>query len=255
MPNGRSVSPSTARSRSAATARAQPPKPVDAPPWVRFLSAAPTARGQGTRQQIIDAAESLFRDFANYENITVSDIAKASRTSVGTIYRYFESKEDLLHLVLSNAFWRMFQASRGTWRDEESPAENLKRTTEAYLRAYWEERAFIRLALRLVSTSESVSELWSRMRSEVRERMKVRLEQNQAVAAIAPLTPELMIRMLVGMVDDYAASAFIDEEFGPPSPSDIPAAASVLSEIWHRAVFGLDSSTVTSARRAPRAPR
>lgn len=245
------MSPSTDRSKSRAPERAEAAKRADAPPWVRFLSAAATARGEGTRQQIIDAAESLFRDFANYENIAVSDIAKASRTSVGTIYRYFESKEDLLHLVLSNSFWRMYQASRGTWQEEESAAANLKRTTEAYLRAYWEERAFIRLALRLVSTSESVRELWWRMRGELRERMRSRLEQNQAVAAMAPLPPELMIRMLVGMVDDYAARAFIDEEFGPSSASDIPAVAQVLSEIWHRAVFGVDSATGMPERREP----
>jgi AcrR family transcriptional regulator len=223
------------------------------PPWVRVPDLAPTKRGERTRRRIIEAAEELFRDFDNYENIAVSDIARASRTSVGTIYRYFDSKEGLLHLVLSNAFWRMYQASRGTWRKGDPPEANLRRTTETYLRAYWKERAFIRLARRLVSTSESVRELWWAMRSELRQLMRMRLEQDQAIAKVLPLDPELMIRMLGGMIDDYAARAFIDEEFGAASPADIPVVAGVIAEIWYRAVFG-DGSCREAVAEGPSTP-
>lgn len=210
------------------------------PPWVRLPPSAPTVRGERTRRRIVEAAEELFRD-SSYDNIAVSDIARASSTSVGTIYRYFDSKEDLLHLVLSNAFWRMYQASRGTWQPSDPPEVNLQRTTQAYLEAYWKERAFIGLALRLVPTSDTVRDLWWLLRHELRQRMRSRLEQDQAVADVLPLDPELMIRMLMGMVDDYAARTFIDEEYGPPSEQDVVASSAVLAEIWYRAVFGSGS--------------
>lgn len=216
---------------------------------MRFPSLAPTARGERTRQRIIEAAENLFRVASNYENIGVADIARASDTSVGTIYRYFDSKEDLLHLVLSNAFWRMYTASRGIWRTEDSAEVNLERTTRAYLEAYWEERSFLRLALRLVSTSDTVRETWFSMNAELRQRMQARLEQDQAVAGMLPLDPEIMIRALLGMVDDYAASAFIDEEYGPASRQDIPRVAAVLAQIWFRALFGTEPPP--AKRRGP----
>lgn len=220
------------------------------PPWVRLPPSAPTVRGERTRRRIVEAAEELFRD-SSYDNIAVSDIARASSTSVGTIYRYFDSKEDLLHLVLSNAFWRMYQASRGTWQPSDPPEVNLQRTTQAYLEAYWKERAFIGLALRLVPTSDTVRDLWWLLRHELRQRMRSRLEQDQAVADVLPLDPELMIRMLMGMVDDYAARTFIDEEYGPPSQQDVVASSAVLAEIWYRAVFGSGSQVRRPGRSLP----
>lgn len=217
------------------------------PPWVRMPASAPTVRGERTRRRIVEAAEELFRDSA-YDNIVVSDIARASNTSVGTIYRYFDSKEDLLHLVLSNAFWRMYQASRGTWRRTDPPEMNLQRTTRAYLEAYQKERAFIGLALRLVPTSDTVRDLWWLLRYELRQRMRSRLEQDQAVADVLPLDPELMIRMLMGMIDDYAARMFIDEEYGPPTEQAVVASSAVLAEIWYRAVFGSGSRVKRAGR-------
>jgi AcrR family transcriptional regulator len=210
-------------------------------------------RGERTRRRIVEAAEELFRDSV-YDNIAVSDIARASSTSVGTIYRYFDSKEDLLHLVLSNAFWRMYQASRGTWRRSDPPEVNLRRTTQAYLTAYRKERAFIGLALRLIPTSDTVRDLWWLMRHELRQRMQSRLEQDQAVADVLPLDPELMIRMLMGMVDDYAARTFIDGEYGPPAEQDVAAASAVLAEIWYRAVFGSRSRVRPAKRSLPGGP-
>ena len=204
---------------------------------IRTPTLAPTVRGERTRQRIVQAAENLFRNASNYDNIAVSDIAREGRTSVGSIYRYFQSKEDLLHLVLSNSIWRMYTASRGAWRAEDSAEVNLERTTRAYLEAYWEERSFLRLARRLVGTSESVRDTMWEMNHEVRSRMRARLEQDQAVAGVPALDSGLMIRCLLGMVDDYAARAFIDEEYGPASKDDIPGAASMLAQIWFRAVW------------------
>jgi AcrR family transcriptional regulator len=219
---------------------------ADAPTWVHAPNIAPTVRGERTRQRIIEASEQLFRTASSYDNIGVADIARASRTSVGTIYRYFESKEDLLHLVLSNAFWRMYKASRGVWHKEDPAEVNIERTTSAYLEAFFEERTFLRLALRLISTSESVRDTWWSMRSELRERMRARLEQDLTLGTARPLDPEIAIRALLAMVDAYAAQAFIDEEFGPASKDEIASIASVLAQIWYRTVIGNDVPNGTS---------
>ncbi len=211
-----------------------------APPWMQAPQLAPTARGERTRQRVVQAAENLFRQATNYDNIGVADIARASNTSVGTIYRYFSSKEDLLHLMLSNSFWRMYTASTGTWHNEDSAAANLERTTRAYLEAYWEERSFLRLALHLVATSDTVRETWYSMNEELRQRMLLRLEQDQALSDLKPLDPKILLQALLGMVNDYAASAFIEARYGPPSRDDIPHISAVLAQIWYRALFGAD---------------
>lgn len=214
----------------------------ETPTWVHSTSLAPTARGERTRQRIVEAAERLFRTASSYDNISVADIARASGTSVGTIYRYFESKEDLLHLLLSDAFWRMYKASRGIWRGSDGAEANIERTTRAYLEAFFDERAFLRLALRLASTSDSVRDTWWSMRKELRERMRARLQQDLTLGTAQPLDPEIAIRALLGMVNGYAAQSFIDEEYGPARRADIPTVAAVLSQIWYRAVIGVDVS-------------
>ncbi len=226
----------------------------EAPPWVHAPALAPTERGERTRRRIVEAAEGLFRTASSYEKIGVADIARAAHTSVGTIYRYFESKEDLLHLVLSNAFWRMYKASRGIWRAEDSAAVNFERTTRAYLEAFFEERAFLRLALQLVSSSDSVRTTWWSMRRELRDRMRKRLEQDLALGDGPPLDPEIAIRALLGMVNAYAAQAFIDEEYGPASKDDIEEVAPVLAQIWYRAVTGGGAGGEVEGRRVD-APR
>ncbi len=222
----------------------------EAPYWVHAPALAPTARGERTRQRIIEAADELFRSASSYDNIGVADIARASGTSVGTIYRYFESKEDLLHLVLSNAFWRMYKATRGIWRAEDPADVNIERTTCAYLEAFFEERVFLGFALRIISTSDTVRDTWWSMRRELRERMRTRLEQDLALGTASPLDPEIATRALLEMVNAYAAQAFIDEEYGPTTRDDIPKAAAVLAQIWYRAVIGADASRDGAGRTA-----
>lgn len=47
------------------------------------------------RERIVDAAIHAFRT-RSYNEVTVSDIAEASQLAKGSVYRYFESKEELL---------------------------------------------------------------------------------------------------------------------------------------------------------------
>lgn len=232
--NARRTRPSRPRGENVAAA---PSAASKLPELFRVPALAPTVRGERTRQRIVSAAEELFRTASSYENIGVADIAQASNTSVGSIYRYFESKEDLLHLILSNAFWRMYTASRGTWDPEDSALANIERAARAYLEAYWEERALLRLARSLIGTSDSVRELWWSINQDLRERMRSRLEQDQAAAGVPALDSELMIRCLLNMVDGYAARAFIDGEYGRMSKKDIPQIASVVAHVWFRAVW------------------
>jgi AcrR family transcriptional regulator len=52
-------------------------------------------RTAARRQQIIDAAASLFAE-KGFHRTTTKDIAEAAQVSEGTLYNYFDSKDDLL---------------------------------------------------------------------------------------------------------------------------------------------------------------
>jgi AcrR family transcriptional regulator len=51
-----------------------------------------TARGQRTRQKILDAAETVFGE-RGYEAASIVDITRAAGVAQGTFYLYFESKK------------------------------------------------------------------------------------------------------------------------------------------------------------------
>jgi AcrR family transcriptional regulator len=68
---------------------------VGAPAEGRLLR----SRGQQTVRRLLDAAEQVFAK-RGYHTARVDDIVKAARTSHGTFYLYFASKEDVLHQLL-----------------------------------------------------------------------------------------------------------------------------------------------------------
>ncbi|MBI2194393.1 MAG: TetR/AcrR family transcriptional regulator [Planctomycetes bacterium] len=55
------------------------------------------------RQQIMQAAEQLFTS-RRFHEITTDDIAAAAHVGKGTIYRYFEDKDDLFFQVATSGF-------------------------------------------------------------------------------------------------------------------------------------------------------
>lgn len=55
------------------------------------------------RNEIIDKALSLFAK-KGYDESTIADVAKAAGTSVGNVYRYFTSKEEILEVIISSPF-------------------------------------------------------------------------------------------------------------------------------------------------------
>lgn len=67
-----------------------------APPTVQ--GRALRARGQRTMQRLLDAGAAVFTE-RGYHAARVDDVVKAARTSHGTFYLYFASKEDLFRAL------------------------------------------------------------------------------------------------------------------------------------------------------------
>ena len=60
---------------------------------------AATARGQGKRQRLVDAARQVF--YANgVERTTLADVAAAAGIPLGNVYYYFKTKSDLVAAVV-----------------------------------------------------------------------------------------------------------------------------------------------------------
>ncbi len=106
----------------------------DRPPWQ-----------QKRRQQIVRAALELLED-GEYDKIQVRDVAQRSGFALGTIYRYFNSKEHLYAAVMLE--WsKSFRAHLRRQPLEGTSPERLKEIVRRVLGAYERRRQFLRLEI------------------------------------------------------------------------------------------------------------
>ena len=106
--------------------------------------AAPTARAERTREDILDVATAEFA--ANgYAGARVDEIAARTRTTKRMIYYYFGSKQGLYLTVLERVYAQIRRVERGVQIDELSPDEALRRLAEATYDHHTTHEAFIQL--------------------------------------------------------------------------------------------------------------
>lgn len=112
------------------------------------LSPAQAAR----RQRIIDAAKELLSN-QPYEQIQMRDVVKAAGVALGTLYRYFSSKEHLYAVVITS--WVAPKPERLAGPDE--PAVERLRAKMHYVITAFERRPYFYAAqVTLSSTTEPV---------------------------------------------------------------------------------------------------
>jgi len=83
------------------------------------------------QKEIIDAAERIF--FAEgVENSTMGEVAAAAELSKGTLYLYFENKNDLYHAIVLRGLNIMFEMFEKAVDKEEKGIEKLNALGQAY---------------------------------------------------------------------------------------------------------------------------
>jgi AcrR family transcriptional regulator len=84
--------------------QATPPVPVPAPERVQRADA------RRNREAVIEAAKNLFADQGL--DAQMPDVAKAAKVGVGTVYRHFPAKEDLIASLAEERFRRLAERAR-----------------------------------------------------------------------------------------------------------------------------------------------
>lgn len=106
------------------------------------------ARGKADRRAAIVAkAAELFIE-RGYDGASVNDVAAALEMSVGGLYRYIDTKSDLLTLVCDDIYGQLPDTLRRMAAVEAPPVRRLATVCFAYLRACAENRSLILLMYR-----------------------------------------------------------------------------------------------------------
>jgi TetR/AcrR family transcriptional regulator, cholesterol catabolism regulator len=105
------------------------------------------------RQRIVAAAlESLGEQ--EYEQIQIRDVAQSAEVALGTLYRYFSSKEHLYAAVLQE--WAAFGRTRGPRGTATGPEDRIRRRAHAIIRAIERQPQFFKVYV-LLQTSGDVN--------------------------------------------------------------------------------------------------
>jgi AcrR family transcriptional regulator len=104
------------------------------------------------RQRILDAAKALLRE-CDYESIQIRDVAAAANVALGTLYRYFPSKEHLYANVVYN--WALpFGAADQSWSEGLDATERVNHRLRMALSAFEKQPNFYKAIFGLRTSSD-----------------------------------------------------------------------------------------------------
>ncbi|WP_045515935.1 TetR/AcrR family transcriptional regulator [Neobacillus niacini] len=95
---------------------------------------------QRRRDQMIKGAVSLFKE-KGFHRTTTREIAKAAGFSIGTLYEYIRTKEDVLYLVCDSIYDNVSARLQQELEDKQATIESLKHGVANYFRVIDEMQA------------------------------------------------------------------------------------------------------------------
>ncbi len=164
-----------------------------------------TARTGGRRDQILDAAGSLFAA-RGYERTPIREIARTCGITEAAIYRHFESKAQLYEEVIRHKADRRDIAGR---LQEFAGCDAVEELLEAVARFILDLAASDPELLRLMSSStfeggDLATVLFCEIRLPIINFVAGELERLRAAGTILDIDPYITSRCFVGMVMDCA---------------------------------------------------
>lgn len=188
------------------------------------------ARGEGRREQIIGAARTVFvRD--GYAAAKLADIAAEAGCSVGTLYTYFEDRDDLLAVVLREVEEEMRRA-RGPRPPGLSPGADIAATNRSYLEAYRKNARLMALLEQVSQMHPGFRELRLRRARDFVGRNAQALRRMQDAGAVDPgVDVGMMAAALSAMVSRLAYAAWVDGEYGDDDAA-LERVLATVNRIW-----------------------
>ena len=132
------------------------------------------------RQDMLAAALALFSE-KGYHNVSMQEIAEKAEFAVGTLYKFFKSKEDLYKALISEQADRFHAALSEALTAEGSPVERLRGYVRAKGKIYMDNAACIRLYF--AEHRGASFNIKAGLDSEIRERCELALRRLEAVFA------------------------------------------------------------------------
>lgn len=183
----------------------------------------PRVKSPNKREIIIDAAEKVFAS-KGYHNARISDVAKEANVAEGTIYLYFESKEDLLLAIFKDRMGKWVEGLKMELsKVSGSPIEKLRTIinshfTTLYNNPRWAQLVQVELrACSVFMRGGSTPEL----REYIRVIEAVLEEGKREGLFDENLNIWVSARMLLGILDEFSTIWVLKKRLDLPSLVDV----------------------------------
>ncbi len=180
------------------------------------------APAPGKRERILRAAIDVFAE-SGYFNAKVSDIAKAAGVADGTIYLYFDGKEELLTTIFREHTRNYLQSLERDLAPVRRPEERIRIAIRHHLETLGRDRALAVVAQ--VELRHSIKYMSLLSHQEVGDYLGILrkiVEQGQADGVFRrTLHPQLAAKALFGVLDEMVTSWVLsDKEYALADQTD-----------------------------------
>ena len=189
---------------------------------IHSVSAKTATAASSKRERILRAAIDTFAE-SGYFNAKVSDIAKAAGVADGTIYLYFDGKEDLLVNVFREHTRNYLQLLEAQLRNVRRPEERLRLAIRHHLEALGRDRALAVVSqVELRHSLKFMSLLSHNEVGDYLNMIRTIVEQGQAEGVFRrTLHPQLVAKSVFGILDEMVTSWILSEkDYNPADQAD-----------------------------------
>ncbi len=188
------------------------------------------------QQEILDAAVRAFSRHG-YHNCTVAQVAREAGVADGTIYLYFQGKEDLLVSAFRHVLEQVFERLDREIAAIADPLAKLRRLVEIHLELMEGDpdvASFLQFQLR--QPESSVRKAIAGPLGQYARRIEAAIEEGKAAGQVrADVGTRVMRRLLFGAVDETVSAWLLQPVRDPLVPKAEPLVEVILNGIRSRA--------------------
>lgn len=171
----------------------------------------PKHKTRAKAQQILRAAERLFTK-RRFHEVKMDDVSAAAGVGKGTIYRYFEDKNDLFVQVVLSGFDELCACITAIACDDLPFEQQLADAVSAIRSFFIRRRPLFRVMhsehARLVASRGDIHSRWRRRWQEMMRAIARIIRNGVATGAVRPdVRPDVLARALLGILHGHAHNA------------------------------------------------
>lgn len=201
-----------------------------------------TAKGRATREAFRQAGRRVFAE-RGYLNATIAEIAAEAGKSLGSFYKYFDNKEELLAHLAADFDAVLQDLTAAPFKQGIPPEEALRQAIAAFWATFHERLGELVAVFQASMIDERFAERWRSIRANGIRSIAAGIERAQRDGYCPGLDPLIAASALSSMIEHFC---YVWQHHGGdelPRSLDDDEAVETLWLLWRHAVYWLPEET------------